>query len=216
MHKTIDAALETAKRTTSSEENPTPALGWQPTIDLSRDTTGTVAKMANEAALMVAEMQAGRAPRWLTISGTRGSGKTMIARAIIEQARRINPGNASLWYGPMRRPRCIWYNETDFADAIREHHRLPEYLSEDYLVVIDDLGTARERFDMVADALYRLANARLGAWTVWTTNLTHAEIDQRIDARLASRLIRDRNRCVKVTARDYSLPTPKETQQQTP
>ena len=83
--------------------------------------------------------------------------------------------------------------------------RLPEYLAGDYLIVLDDLGSARERWGRVADALFRLANARLGRWTIWTSNLTHREISDSIDARLASRLIRDGNKGVRITAPDYAL-----------
>lgn len=178
---------------------------WRPSLETAHDTTGTLAKAADAAALLVAEMGARRTPHWLTFAGTRGSGKTMLAGQIMEQAQALNPGAASLWIGPARRPRCVWYNETEFAQAVQEWPRLPEYLAGDYLVVIDDLGTARDRWDQVADALYRLANARLGKWMVWTTNLTHAEIEAKIDARLASRLIRDGNTAVRITAQDYAL-----------
>lgn len=189
---------------TASDAQSAPIV-WRPTLETAHDTTGTLTKAADAAALFVAEMGARLSPRWLTLAGTRGSGKTMLARQIMEQAEQINPGASSLWMGPARRPRCVWYDETAFAREAQEWARLPEYLAGDYLVVIDDLGTARDRWDQVADALYRLANARLGRWTVWTTNLTHAEIETKIDARLASRLIRDRNQAVRITAPDYAL-----------
>jgi len=181
------------------------AQSWYPNLDTSSDPTGTVKAACDAAAAIVAEMGARSIPRWLTITGKQGNGKTTLARAIFEQAQQLNPGNASLWYSPPRRPRCVWYNETDFAAEVQQWPRLPEYLRDDYLVVIDDLGTARERWDQVADALYRLANARLGRWTVWTSNMTHAEIDAKLDARLASRLIRDGSKGVRITAPDYAL-----------
>lgn len=181
----------------------TPA--WYPTLDLATDKDGSLKRAADACAKMVADMRAGAAPYWLTLTGAQGCGKTMLAFQVLDQARTINPGRASIWIGERRRPRCYWYTEPDFADAIRTDTRLPEYLADDYLVLIDDLGTARERFEQVADALYRLANARLGKWTLWTSNLTHAEIADKIDQRLASRLIRDANTGVRITAQDYAL-----------
>ena len=181
----------------------TPA--WYPTLDLATDKDGSLKRAADACARIVSDMRSGAAPYWLTLTGAQGCGKTMLAFQVFDQARAINPGSASLWIGERRRPRCYWYTEPDFADAIRTDTRLPEYLADDYLVLIDDLGTARERFEHVADALYRLANARLGKWTLWTSNLTHTEIADKIDQRLASRLIRDANTGIRITAPDYAL-----------
>ncbi len=83
---------------------------------------------------------------------------------------------------------------------------LPEYLRADYLVAVDDVGRSRDTANMTfADGLCRLADQRLGHWMIWTTNLTLAEIGNRLDARIASRLIRDDNRLVTIKASDYAL-----------
>lgn len=201
----LRAATTTARPASDAMQTETPTPAWYPSINLDGDATGTTKAAADAAAAIVAEMRAGSTPRWLTITGLAGTGKTMLARQIMEQAQRINPGRAGIWYGPRRRPGCVWLNETDFADAIMADTRLPEYLADDYLVVLDDLGSARERFDRVADALYRLANARIGRWTVITSNLNLREIGQRVDERVASRIIRDSNRGVRITAPDYAL-----------
>lgn len=177
---------------------------WYPTIDIDNDPTGTIKAAADHSAALVAEMVAGMPPRWLTIAGKQGNGKTMLARQIFEQAQQINPARAGVWYGPRRRPGCVWWDEVRFAKAVEFDSWLPEYLAADYLVVLDDLGSAREQWDRVADALFRLANARLGKWTVWTTNLTHAEIAAK-EPRVASRIIRDGNRAVRINADDYAL-----------
>ena len=198
--------------TQPSSSDAATAPAWYPTkgingndLDFAHDTDGTLRAACDAAASLVADMQAGRPARWLTLTGNRGTGKTSLAAEIFAQATRINPGSASLWMGPARRPGCVWLNETDFANAIDGDARLPEYLAGDYLVVIDDLGTARERFDRIADALYRLSNRRLGKWMVWTSNLSQREIEAKVDARLASRLIRDGNTGVRITAPDYAL-----------
>lgn len=176
-------------------------LKGQP-LDLSDPTCRAA---ADATAALVAEMRAGASPRWLTLTGTRGSGKTTLAALAYLEARTINPGAASLWIGDRRRPRCVWIDETKFADDCMSDPGLPEYLRDDYLVVLDDLGSARERWDRVADALFRLANARLGKWTIWTSNLNVREIEANVDPRLASRLLRDGNLGVRITAQDHAL-----------
>jgi DNA replication protein DnaC len=85
-----------------------------------------------------------------------------------------------------------------------KQYDLPEYLAHEWLVLFDDLGAKRDGKDVLADAIMRLANQRLGKWTLWTTNLSLDEIAKRIDARVSSRLIRDENRLVTITAGDYA------------
>ena len=196
----------TTRKPDSDAMTPQPATpAWYPTLDLATDRDGSLNRAADACARMVADMRSGATPYWLTLTGAQGCGKTMLAFQVFDQARAINPGRASLWIGDRRRPRCVWLDETDFAESVMADARLPEYLAGDYLVILDDLGSARERWDRVADALFRLANARLGRWTIWTSNLTHREISDSIDARLASRLIRDGNKGVRITAPDYAL-----------
>lgn len=155
----------------------------------------------------------GHGPRWLTLTGCCGCGKTMLAQQIFREAAKNNPGNAPLWIGGTgiytetnRRPGCVWMAATEFADLMRRgQHDLPEYLGRDYLVAIDDVGAARDTTTFVADALYRLANARLGKWTLFTTNLSLADVARQIDERVASRMIRDGNTVVRIAAPDYAM-----------
>lgn len=139
----------------------------------------------------------------------------MLASQIHAEARKYNPGEASLWVpsnqtGYMRecdrRPYCIWLDATMFAEKLKAgQYDLPESLRGDFLVVFDDLGASRDKTDFVPEAIYRFACARLGRWTVWTTNLTLQEIKDRLDPRIASRLLRDENKVRAINCRDYTL-----------
>jgi DNA replication protein DnaC len=164
-------------------------------------------------------MEAGEDPWWLTFSGVNGSGKTMLARQVFEQAKRINPGaheNNPIWPPDwqtsgehtyrMRRPYCLWFDERTFAGRLRgREYDLADELRDDFFVVLDELGTVRDPTSFIADKLGELAERRLNRWTMWTTNLTLAEIAERLDARITSRLIRDGNRVVRIEASDYAL-----------
>lgn len=184
---------------------------WRPDIDAYEPSLKQAAARAEK---FVADMARGAQPYWLTIAGPQGTGKTMLARQILAQARLHNPGDrSSIWVSGSgvhdernRRPRCVWLHAHEFGDRMKAGEwDLPEYLQADYCVVLDDLGAARDKSDFLADALYRLADRRMHRWTVWTTNLTLADIRERLDARISSRLIRDENAIVSITAKDYAL-----------
>lgn len=150
-------------------------------------------------------------PYWLTLTGITGCGKTLLARQTFEAAARLNPHNEGVWIHPgreasdfTRRPGNVWMTASEFAERIRGEFKLPELLAGDFLVCIDDLGAARDTTSFIADGLYRLCNARLGKWTLFTSNLGLGEIARQIDERVASRMIRDGNVCHRITAGDYA------------
>lgn len=186
--------------------------GWKPALDAY---CPALVKAAAEAERFVAEMEEGRPGRWLSLVGDPGVGKTMLARQILAQSKQSNPGRFSTWIsGPSSgdhernpRPRCCWIDASQFANNLMQGEFFwPEHFFNDWCVVFDDLGAARDtKSDFIADAIYRFANTRLGRWTVWTSNLSLELIGQRIDMRVASRLIRDENITLKIVARDYAL-----------
>lgn len=155
-------------------------------------------------------MAARATPRWLTLSGVAGCGKTMLATMLFNEAKKHNPAGDGLWIDPTgrgaRRPKNVWLDASRFADRMKEgEFDLPEYLVDDWLVVMDDLGASRDKTSFVADATYRFCNARRDKWTIFTTNLTLPEISERIDERVASRLIRDNNALISIRAGDYAM-----------
>lgn len=171
-------------------------------------------KAACAAARFVADLAAGRTPYWLTLTGGQGAGKTMLAKQTFDEASKYNPGNASLWvtgHGiydeSNRRPRNVWFTAPQFKDKmLGGEYDLPEFLRQDFLVAIDDLGAGKDTKDhAAAEGFYRLADQRMHRWMIWTTNLTLREIAERLDPRLSSRLIRDENKVVAITAGDYAL-----------
>jgi DNA replication protein DnaC len=188
------------------------ACRWTPSLDAYEPSLVAAARHAAE---FVGAMAEGRPARWLTLAGAPGCGKTMIARLIFEAAKAHNPGELqSVWVTGTgyretrdRRPRRVFIEATEFAERIRggREFDLPDYLSHDFLVVFDDLGAVRDPSGFVAEAIYRFANARLGRWTVWTTNLSAEAVAAQIDPRVASRLLRGENIAHRITAGDYAL-----------
>lgn len=210
--QTIAQATAEALKTLPCTTECAKSSDWRPTLDAHNRS---LVAAADAAARFIADMAAGAQPYWLTFSGQQGVGKTMLARQIFERARdHHNPGRHSIWqtgFGVYdesnRRPNCVWLTANGFKDRmLGGDYDLPEYLRQDFLVVIDDLGAARDtRDNALSDGLYRLADRRIGRWMVWTTNLTLREIAERLDPRISSRLIRDDNRLVRIEAPDYAL-----------
>lgn len=198
---------------TTTPKSETTIADWHPELNAY---TSDLEAAAARSASFIRDMAAGAEPRWLTFTGVAGCGKTMLGMQIFKEATRLNPGNpinTPVWSTgrgfhdeSKRRPECIWLTASRFAQRLRDgEYDLPEYLAPDWLVVLDDLGSSRDKSDFVADALYRLCNIRLGKWTVFTTNFTLAELAERVDQRVVSRLIRDRNAVCQISAGDYAM-----------
>ncbi len=151
------------------------------------------------------------APYWLTLSGVNGCGKTFLANQLGQHAQRVSPYASAPYERDKtddndRRPRVVWFDEVNFVKRCRDgEYDLPEYLGRDWLVIIDDLGASRDKTGFAGDMLFRLCNARIGKFTMFTTNLDLPNIANRIDARITSRLIRDGNTFIRIEAGDYAL-----------
>jgi len=151
-------------------------------------------------------------PYWLTLSGVNGCGKTMLANQACGYIARHYPHAGSVWISgergrlTTRRPRVVWIDEVAFVQRCKEgEYDLPEYLGEDWLVVLDDLGASRDKTGFAGEMLFRLCNARREKFTLFTTNLDLKGIAERIDPRIASRLIRDGSEFKAIAAGDYAI-----------
>lgn len=143
-------------------------------------------------------------PRWLTMLGKSGTGKTHLARRL-----------DAYWQGRGRHythPVCganlirsggfrIW------AQVVRElrggDYRLTRELIEQDFLVLDDIG-AEAGTQFVAENLFNILNERLGKWTVLTANL-NLEGLAKTDSRIASRLLREGNVVVEMNTRDFAF-----------
>lgn len=149
--------------------------------------------MAESVFRFASEINLGK-PRWLTLAGESGIGKTMLAkeayRHFMDYSRfeigydaldnRIT-GNTGQF--------CDWRK---FCKDLREGSfgRVDDLCSESF-VVLDDIGSEHDPNGFIASTMDRIANSRLGKWTLITCNLPLAQIAEKIDARIADRMLRD-------------------------
>lgn len=127
-------------------------------------------------------------PRWLTLFGKSGSGKSHLACLAHYLLRKVG----------VRTVLRSWPTVQDAllkgdTDVIKQLGRAP-------VLLLDDFGTGyptgdrRARF-LVAK-LFELFELRRGKWTLFTGMLTPQDISEQIDQRIASRLFRDLNELV--------------------
>lgn len=149
-----------------------------------------------------------RKPYWLTFCGPSGTGKTRLARMLYKHfmgASRFNPnfdvekqrviGNTGQF--------CNWRQLA--GDLKSGNYGLVEDLCYDSFVVLDDIGSAHDPSGFIASALDRIVDGRSRKWTVITCNFSIGEIANRMDERIASRLIRDGNVVVECDTTDFNL-----------
>ena len=190
--------------------------GWKPRLDAYEPS---LVLAANVCAEMVAAMERGDEPYWVTLQGVNGWGKTFLMDQVFPQAKRINPGNPAnnpVWPPShasrkdceyeASRPYALRYDEGGLASRMRNgDYTLPRSLAGDYFVAMDEVGMTRDPTNYIAEAISVFCDVRLHKWTMLCTNFTMAEIAERMDARISSRILRDENKLVCITAGDYAL-----------
>jgi DNA replication protein DnaC len=145
--------------------------------------------MAKAGGDFVREIKAKAPPRWLTLWGTSGSGKTYLARII----HGLFPGKAHWldWVDLCRR----YQAKEETANRIRWAADAP-------LVVLDDIG-AEHQTPATVGLTHSLLHSRLNRWTIITSNLSPDDWSI-IDARIGSRLVRGGNKHVECRTQDFA------------
>lgn len=186
-------------------------------------------EMLSEAKRFLIEMWTGAEPRWLTICGRSGVGKSHLARRIADflrkQAEWIYLDTVFLRKSEHSRTYLDGYGYaqekgifTRWADLVKSSRDGDYYPFNraclDWCKVVDDIGAAgfssekREGAAVltpfVLEKLGELCDSRLRKWTVLTSNYNRKQIGEQFDVRIASRLARDGNVIVECNVRDFN------------
>ena len=148
--------------------------------------------------------------KWLTLLGGSGVGKTHLARAVFQRWMEL-----PMWYQPFGKdwgPKCVL--DGRFVDwrAQTESFQRGDYTAVDDLcdfdfVVLDDIGAEHDPSGIGKSKLDRILNSRLLKNTVITSNLMLDQIRDRLDERIASRLIRNDSVIIELTVPDFNIRT---------
>lgn len=162
--------------------------------------------MLEEAAKFYADIKANKPPRWLSFIGVSGTGKTHLCKRlynIVTKTRQFQtttegnefsyPDGFILW------PRLA--GELQTGENPEDYYHAPRTK----FLAIDDIGAIRDSTGHITSKLVQLLCQRDNHWTVITSNMTHEAIEEKIDGRIASRLIRGNNVLLEVTCMDYAL-----------
>lgn len=100
----------------------------------------------------------------------------------------------------------IWCDWRKFCNDIRcGQWDLAADLCDEWFVVLDDIATEHDPSGFIASKLDLIANARRQKWTLITVNLRLNEIAEKLDPRIASRMLRDNGVVYEINTTDYAL-----------
>lgn len=155
--------------------------------------------MVSAMARFVLAMKENHPPRWLSLLGTSGNGKTHLAkRAWRFACKRFG------WDKTGYLPEFIYW--PDFVDRLRSGDAYEHFndLKNWPVLALDDIGAERDSTGFASEKLNTLLGCRAGQWTILTSNLGLDQLET-VDRRISSRIVRDNNIWVESTAEDYAL-----------
>lgn len=165
--------------------------------------------MVSAAETFIRDIHSGHAPYWISLLGSSGAGKTMLAERIVRWGRkhqerlqdpRFNPEH-HIKYRDIRMfrwSRCVERMLEGDYGWVRE-------AKEDWLVCCDDIGAEYDKIKSLAiSKLYEITEARRGLWTIFTANKSLEQVAQ-MDGRISSRMLRDESVVIEVDVQDYNL-----------
>ncbi len=154
------------------------------------------------------DVKAGGKPRWLSLLGDSGTGKTYLASRIHRWAMDHAPLRTRTVDGEIQFA-TDWCRWPELAEQLQANggHTYFDQIKSTQLLFIDDIGQSLDKTGFITGKLSTLLSARVGKWTVITANLPLREVAAKIDTRVASRMVRDKNVVVNVEAMDYALRT---------
>lgn len=140
----------------------------------------------------------GGEPRWLTLLGPSGVGKTHCAGRLWKRAAQLSD-----W------TRCQYVHREIYWPGLVQRLRAGEAFGERSdmarwpVLFLDDVGAERDTSGFATEELCVLLGQRERRWTLITSNLDLREF-QKLDARIADRLVRGKNICVAVRTKSYA------------
>ena len=162
--------------------------------------------MVVAAAAFVIDVKNKAKPRWLTFTGSSGAGKTYLARRIYRWVNETRQFSTTTVGGDIAYPHD-WVDWPKSALALQQQQNPDDvyHAPRTQFLVLDELGGIRDSSGFVSNRLAVILGQRVGKWTVITSNLTVEQVSDRLDTRIASRLIRDGNVVVEVDVKDFAL-----------
>ncbi len=177
------------------------AIEWE--FDTCEDEQ--LVKMLDDAKKFVCALADSQTPYWLVMLGVPGIGKTHLIKRIVNYVGR----SGQFYREPQTGATCVHrYHSIDcrqFSDQLRNGaFGMVDELIDAWFVALDDIGAEHDPNGFIASKLDRVLSGRLGKWTVITSNLRMADMEERLDPRIASRLLRNESVVLEIVTTDYN------------
>jgi DNA replication protein DnaC len=162
------------------------------------DITALITACADFASAFKADPDS---PRWISILGNTGTGKTHCARRLwIHLSNRLDWRKAQFNHYEIFWPRFVAdLRAGDSFDLLRDMMRWP-------VLFLDDIGAERDTTGFASEQLNALVGARENRWTIITSNLLLDQLGA-IDPRIPDRMIRRPNICVEIQTMSHAIRT---------
>lgn len=172
---------------------------WADWLNLQSHDDPELEYMIRCCAEFALAMKAGMSPRWLTLMGGTGVGKTHCGNRLWSVFSKKFAWHAmDFIHKPVYWPKFIASLRSGSGYAqLEEMQRWP-------MLFIDDIGAERDTTGFAAEQLNTLLGCRMDRWTLITTNLYLKNLGE-IDPRIADRAIRSPNIFCEVKAKSHSL-----------
>lgn len=162
--------------------------------------------MVCECRNLILDIDHGKIPRWLSLLGNSGTGKSHLAKKVWNWYTRSRHFKGSVVEDRIVYP-GTYVHWPELADDVlnnQNYERVSELADENF-VVIDEIGLEKDRNGTLKDLLVRLLCRRTDKWTMITGNVGLAWVEKQLDVRVSSRMNRNGSVVVETNIRDITI-----------
>lgn len=141
----------------------------------------------------------GLVPRWLSLLGNSGTGKTHCGRRLWNHlSSRLNWGSAEFIHSEIYWPKFV--SELRSGNSFSQYRDMMKWP----VLFLDDIGAERDTTGFAAEQLNALIGSRENKWTIITSNLNLEQL-AKIDPRIADRIIRSPNPFAEIETKSHAV-----------
>lgn len=184
----------------STKEPPISIEGWAKWLRIQTFKDPQLESMVEKCARFALALKEGKSPRWITLLGNAGTGKSHCGMSLWLYAfSKFKWTQFEYIHKPVYWPELIRdLRGGERYKEIAEMSRWP-------VLFLDDIGAERDTSGFAAEQLNTILGCRVGKWTIITSNLSLEQIAG-IDPRIADRIIREPgNQFIEMTTSSFAL-----------
>jgi DNA replication protein DnaC len=172
---------------------------WADWLKIQTHNDPEIENMVRKCAEFALAFKAGKTPRWITLLGVTGTGKTHCARRLWKHlSDRLDWRSAEFVQSEIYWPKFV--SELRSGNAFDKFRDLWQWPA----ILVDDIGADRDTTGFATDQLNTLLGSRGDKWTIITSNLTLEQLGK-VEPRIADRIIRPPNIFLEIRTRSHAL-----------